>query len=66
MTSPKSDQLVSFRRQCQMAVELELPLIVHSREAEEDTIAILKEEVLCFVFFFPVLFSVFCFHMVFL
>lgn len=44
MTSPKEDQLRAFRRQCQLAVELNFPLIVHSREAEEDTISILKAE----------------------
>ena len=42
--SPKEQQLEVFRTQCKMAKELNLPLIVHSREAEEETIAILKEE----------------------
>jgi Tat protein secretion system quality control protein TatD with DNase activity len=43
MMSPKEDQLRVFRRHCEIAVELGLPLVVHSREAEEDTIAILTE-----------------------
>ena len=41
--SPREDQRAVFRKQCQMAVELKLPLVVHSREAEQDTIDILKE-----------------------
>jgi TatD family hydrolase len=44
MTSPKEDQLKAFRRQCQLAVELSMPLIVHSREAEDETVEILMQE----------------------
>lgn len=40
--SPREDQLRVFRKQCEMAVELNLPLVVHSREAEDDTLDILK------------------------
>ncbi|WP_396589097.1 TatD family hydrolase [Bermanella sp. R86510] len=36
-------QLNAFRRQLQIASELDLPVVIHSREADEDTIAILKE-----------------------
>ncbi len=36
--SPHDQQLAVFRKQCAMAVELKLPLIVHSREAEQETI----------------------------
>ena len=32
-----------FRRQLQIASELDQPVVIHSREADEDTIAILKE-----------------------
>lgn len=37
--SPHDQQVAVFRKQCAMAVELKLPLIVHSREAEQETIA---------------------------
>lgn len=33
-----------FRRQIQLANELKLPIVIHSREAEDDTMKILKEE----------------------
>ena len=42
-SSPK-DQRERFREQIQLARELRLPVIVHTREAQEDTIRILKEE----------------------
>ncbi len=42
-SSPK-DQRERFREQVQLARELRLPVIIHTREAQEDTIAILKEE----------------------
>jgi TatD DNase family protein len=42
-SSPK-DQRDRFREQIQLARELNLPVIIHTREAQEDTIAILKEE----------------------
>ena len=42
-SSPQS-QRQRFREQIQLARELRLPLIVHTREAQEDTITILKEE----------------------
>ena len=32
-----------FRRQLQIACDADLPVVIHSREADEDTIAILKE-----------------------
>ncbi len=41
--SPRAVQADSFRRHCQAARETGLPIIVHTREAEEDTIAILRE-----------------------
>ncbi|MBM4139185.1 MAG: TatD family deoxyribonuclease [Nitrospira sp.] len=42
-SSPK-EQRERFREQIQFARELALPVIIHTREAQEDTIAILKEE----------------------
>ena len=42
-SSPK-EQRERFREQIQLARELKLPIIIHTREAQEDTIAILKEE----------------------
>lgn len=42
--SPRDDQAVSFRKHIQACLETSLPIIVHSRDAEEDTAAILKEE----------------------
>lgn len=42
-SSPK-EQRDRFREQIQLARELKLPVIIHTREAQEDTIGILKEE----------------------
>lgn len=42
-SSPK-EQRERFREQIQLARELHLPVIIHTREAQEDTVAILKEE----------------------
>ncbi|ALA59854.1 TatD family hydrolase [Nitrospira moscoviensis] len=42
-SSPK-EQRDRFREQIQLARELALPVIIHTREAQEDTIGILKEE----------------------
>ena len=42
-SSPK-EQRERFREQIQLARELKLPVIIHTREAQDDTIAILKEE----------------------
>jgi len=43
MNSSSKDQQNAFRKQLQIAVELNLPVILHSRKAEDDTISILKE-----------------------
>ena len=43
MNSSKEDQQFTFRKQLQIAVELNLPVVLHSRESEVDTISILKE-----------------------
>jgi TatD DNase family protein len=42
-SSPK-EQRNRFREQIQLARELKLPVIIHTREAQDDTIRILKEE----------------------
>src|SRR6478609_3016537 len=42
--SPPKDQRDRFREQIQVARELTLPVIIHTREAQEDTVTILKEE----------------------
>lgn len=40
---PKEDQKIGFRRQLQFAEKVGLPVIVHNREADEDTFGILRE-----------------------
>ena len=42
--SPREDQRQAFRSQLRIARELEMPVIIHSREAEEDTLEILDDE----------------------
>ena len=42
--SPRDVQRTVFRRQLKLARELNLPIIIHAREADEDTISILREE----------------------
>ena len=42
--SPRAQQQINFRAHIAAARELQLPLIVHTRDAEDDTIAILQEE----------------------
>lgn len=42
--SPRQAQQELFRRHIRVARKLDLPVIVHSRDADDDTIAILKEE----------------------
>lgn len=42
--SPPKLQRDRFREQVSLARELGLPIVIHTREAQEDTIAILKEE----------------------
>lgn len=45
--SPREDQAISFRKHIRVAKETGLPLIIHTRDAEEDTYNILKEEGAC-------------------
>ena len=42
--SPRSVQHAVFRAQLRLARELDWPVVIHTREAEDDTIAILREE----------------------
>lgn len=42
--SPRQAQIDAFRRQLCAARELDLPVIIHTREAEKETAAALKEE----------------------
>ena len=42
--SPRDVQSQVFRRQIQIARELDLPIIVHSRDANDETVGILTEE----------------------
>lgn len=42
--SPKEVQKEVFRKQIQLAKKVQLPIIIHNREATEDIISILKEE----------------------
>lgn len=42
--SPREVQREVFRRQLRIAVELNVPVVIHSRDADKDTIDILREE----------------------
>jgi TatD DNase family protein len=42
--SPRDVQIQVFRAQVQLARELRQPLVIHTREADEDTLAILRED----------------------
>ena len=41
--APRADQLRAFEAQVALAASLALPLVIHTREAEEDTFAVLRE-----------------------
>ncbi len=41
--SPRADQRRAFERQARLAADLGIPLVVHDREADADTLAILRE-----------------------
>lgn len=43
--SPRDVQREVFRRQIRTARELNLPIIIHSRDADDDTVCILSEEI---------------------
>ncbi|MGH9141325.1 MAG: TatD family hydrolase [Vicinamibacterales bacterium] len=42
--SPRDVQHAVFRAQIRVALELDRPVVIHTREADEDTIAILRQE----------------------
>jgi TatD DNase family protein len=42
--SPRDVQIDVFRRQIRKAAELDLPIIIHSRDADDETVEILKHE----------------------
>ena len=42
--SPRDVQRTVFRAQVRLARELKLPVVIHTREADEDTITVLREE----------------------
>jgi TatD DNase family protein len=42
--SPRDAQLAAFRRQIRLARELDLPLIIHDRDAHAETLAMLRAE----------------------
>ncbi len=42
--SPREIQMTAFREQIRIARSLRLPVIIHTREAREDTIVVLREE----------------------
>lgn len=44
MTAPKEVQATVFRRQMQLAKQLDLPFVVHTRDALEDTYDLIKAE----------------------
>ncbi|MBT7483906.1 TatD family hydrolase, partial [Candidatus Peregrinibacteria bacterium] len=44
MRAPKEKQIEVFRKQLQFAKKVQLPVVVHSRDAFEDVFAILEEE----------------------
>ncbi len=41
--SPKEKQIEVFRRQLEIAIERELPVVIHSRDADPETIEVLEE-----------------------
>jgi len=45
--APREDQATSFRKHIHAAKETGLPIIIHTRDAEEDTYQILKDEGAC-------------------
>jgi TatD DNase family protein len=45
LLSDKDSQKFAFRSQIQMAVELKKPLVIHCRDAHEDVLEIMKQEV---------------------
>ena len=42
--SPREDQREAFRKQIRLANELKMPIVIHSRDADQEVMDILKEE----------------------
>jgi TatD DNase family protein len=42
--APRKDQLLAFQEQVELARQLDLPVVIHTRDAEEDTFAVLREQ----------------------
>ena len=42
--SPRDEQRECFRKQIRLANQLKMPIIIHTREADQETVEILKEE----------------------
>jgi TatD DNase family protein len=42
--SPRDTQIEVFRRQTRTARELDLPIVIHSRDADDETVQVLREE----------------------
>lgn len=40
--SPRDEQIKAFEEQLQIAVDFNLPVVIHTRDADEDTVAVLK------------------------
>lgn len=40
--SPRSEQILAFEEQLQIAVDHDLPVVIHSRDADDDTMAVMK------------------------
>lgn len=40
--SPRDEQIKAFEEQLQIACDFDLPVVIHSRDADEDTVAVLK------------------------
>lgn len=40
--SPRDEQITAFEEQLQIACDFDLPVVIHSRDADEDTMAVLK------------------------
>ena len=43
LNSPRDAQIQAFRKQLELAEELNMPVVLHTREAEEDTLKLLRE-----------------------
>ena len=41
--APRKDQLALFARQLELAQKLDLPVVIHTREADDDTLGVLRE-----------------------